>query len=203
MPSTTRTFIAVSVPEALAARLRRLQQQLSGELPGVRLSVIPPFHVTLAFLGDVDHVDLADVCRAAAAEAANFGKFELKLEGLGVFPNAARPRVLWAGVTGPGLDTLCALQSALAGAAARLKYPTDGKPFHPHVTLGRFLPRRGADPSGERALTQALNRYKTWHAGPFPVTEAVTFASTQTPDGAAYAPLGRAPLAARKPGAPP
>ena len=66
--------------------------------------------------------------------------------------------------------------------------------FHPHVTLGRVKAGRGPAPD----LTPIVNHYKTWSAGAFTVVEAVTFASTLTPDGPIYAPLGRAPLAGRK-----
>lgn len=195
----TRTFIAVAVPEALELKLTRLQARLAGEAPEGRWSVPPPFHVTLAFLGDVETTDLNDLCRAVAASAAPLPRFELKLEGLGAFPNAGRPRVVWTGVGGPGLEPLKALQAAVAGAAAGFIARPDPHPFHAHVTLGRFgFGRRPA-----HDLTPRINHYRTWHAGPFAVTEAVVFSSNPGRDGEAYAPLARAPLRARKPDATP
>jgi 2'-5' RNA ligase len=204
MPETTRTFLAVAVPAALETRLRRLQQQVAAELPGLRLAETAPFHVTLTFLGDVDNADLNALCRASAEAAEAFVPFELKLDGLGVFPNAHRPRVVWAGVTGAGVETLTALQAALAESSARLRYPADGKAYHPHVTLARFPPGRkgGHEPADERTLNHLLSHYKTWHAGPFGVTEAVVFSSSPGRDGPTYTPLARAPLRGRKPAAP-
>ncbi len=61
----------------------------------------------------------------------------------------------------------------------------------------------GASKSGRGPapdLTPLLNHYRTWAAGSFTASECVTFASTLTPDGPAYAPLGRAPLGGRKTG---
>ena len=201
MGSTTRTFIAVAVPEALETKLTRLQQQLAAALPGVRWSATPPFHVTLAFLGEVDVADLNQVCKAVVDEAAAWSPFELKLEGLGVFPSPVHPRVLWTAVAGSGVEALRALQKAVAEAVARKNYPSDAKAFHPHVTLGRFPPQKSADPSSmDHALNHMLGHYKTWHAGPFAVTEAVAFASTTARDGPAYATLVRAPLRKRKTG---
>jgi 2'-5' RNA ligase len=199
MADTTRTFIAVAVPDALTLRLTRLQSQLAGEVPEGRWVETPPFHVTLAFLGAVHVADLNAVCHAARETAQAFPPLELKLDGLGAFPSPTRPRVVWTGLAGPGVEPLKALQAALASAVARLDYPTDGKPFHPHVTLGRLKPRRGPT----RDLTSLLNHYRTWYAGPFTVAEVVTFSSTLTRDGPAYAPLERAPLKARKSTAPP
>jgi len=197
MPSTNRTFLAVAIPEAFELKLSRLQGQLAGEVPEGRWAVALPFHITLAFLGDVDNTDLNAVCRAAAGAAAAFGRFELKLQGIGAFPTPARPRVVWAGVGGDGLGALGELQAALVAALARESYPADTRSaFHPHVTLGRF--GFGRKPAHD--LTPLINHYKTWHAGPFTVSEAVVFASAGGRDGPSYAALGRAPLLGRKPG---
>ena len=199
MPDTTRTFVAVAVPDVLAPRLRRLREGLAPELPGARWVVAPPFHVTLAFLGDVPHTELNDVCKAVGEVCAGFPPLELLLTGVGAFPDAARPRVIWAGVGGPGRDGLSQLQAAVAAAVARTGYPTDGRPFHPHVTLahiksGKDRGRRVPSPA-PRDMAPLLERRRTWSAGPFRVVEAVTFASTLTPDGPVYAPLARARLA--------
>ena len=64
MPDTTRTFVAVAVPPSLTPRLERLQTELAGEVPEARWAATPPFHVTLAFLGDVPHAVYH--CSAAA-----------------------------------------------------------------------------------------------------------------------------------------
>lgn len=206
MPDTTRTFIAVRIPDTLTTRLSRLQQRLAGDLPGVRWSTAPPYHVTLVFLGDVANADLNTLCKTAAAEAATFKPFDLTLTGLGVFPDPSRPRVVWAGVGGSGLEALKSLQRALAAASARLNYAGDDKPFHPHVTLGRAQSPRGrrpapaVSPAQGRPLEHVLSHYRTWHAGPFAVKEAVVFASTLTRDGPEYAPLARAPLLGAKSG---
>lgn len=199
MPDTTRTFIAVAVPDDLGPKLGRLQSLLAAAVPEGRWTSPPPWHITLAFLGDVADPDLNAVCRAVSQASKRFAPFPLALERPGAFPNPARPRVVWAGVGGTGLDTLKDLQAAIAEAVAGLNYPADAKPYHPHVTLGRLKPGRGPG----RDLTPLLKHHQAWSAGPFRVSEVITFASTLTRDGPAYAPLGRAPLAARKPGTSP
>jgi 2'-5' RNA ligase len=195
MARKTRTFVALDVAEAQGQKLAHLQELLAPDLAGLRLTT-RPFHLTLAFLGDVDDTALNDVCRAAATAAAGFAPFELRLEGLGVFPNPARPRTLWVGLTGPGLEPLAALQKEVARAVAGAGYPPDDDRFHPHVTLGRLKPGRGPGPDAN----PLLKHYRGWSAGSFRVAEAVTYASTLTPDGPLYAPLGTAPLLGRKDG---
>ena len=114
MPRTTRTFVAIAVPELLGTKLTRLQRLLAPEIPGARWSATPPFHLTLAFLGDVSDVDLKPLCEAVAGASADFEPFELRLEGLGVFPDPARARVAWVGLTGPGLPALAELREQVA-----------------------------------------------------------------------------------------
>jgi 2'-5' RNA ligase len=190
MASTTRTFIAVTVPDTSGQKLVRLQSLLAPNVPGVHWVTIAPFHLTLAFLGDVADTDLNDVCRASSAASASVSPFPLRLEGLGAFPTPARPRVVWVGAAAPAMAALDALQKAVAQAVAATGHPPADDRFHPHVTLGRLKPGRGPSPD----LNSLVKHYRTWSAGSFIVTEAVVFASTLTPEGPAYAPLCRAPL---------
>ncbi len=191
---TTRTFVAVVVSETLCAKLTRLQSLLAPAVTDMRWNMISPFHVTLAFLGDVENTDLNDVCRAVDEASRSIPPFDLRIEGLGVFPSPEKARVIWAGLTGPGLSSLAELQSAVVEAVAGAGYSHDEKAFHPHITLGRLAGKRGPSPD----LTPQLNHYRTWSAGSFRVAEVVTFASTLTREGPEYAPLARAPLRGRK-----
>ena len=195
MPDSTRTFLAVPVPGSLTANLERLQRLLGPVAPEVRWTVSLPFHITLAFLGDVPHTDLNAVCLAAEDATARHAPFSLRLETLGAFPDPSRPRVVWVGVAGAGLDALHALQGGLAATLAATGYPDDPHPFRPHVTLGRLKPRRGSATD----LTAPLLRYKGWNTQEFRVETVVAYGSSPSPDGPVYTPLHRARLGRRKP----
>jgi RNA 2',3'-cyclic 3'-phosphodiesterase len=196
MAKTTRTFIALPVPSALGEKLTRLQSLLAPKVPAARWSSSDPFHTTLAFLGDVPDNDLNTVCKAVAAACALFSSFELRLESVGAFPNPARPRVLWAGLTAADVAPLFGLQKAIVKAVTDAGYRPDDQRFTPHVTLARIrADRRGQDSLN---LTTLLQPYLTWSAGTFRVGEVITFASTLTPAGPAYAQLARAPLSGKK-----
>lgn len=193
MANSTRTFVAIEIPAGLRDRLARFQKGLDREAPGVRWVDPSQYHLTLAFLGDVLHADLTPICRAVAAAAAGFETFELLLRGLGVFPSPQKPRVLWVGAEGPGLDTLMALQAAVAAAVNDAGYPPDER-FHPHITLGRPKPAR------EDGLDAAplLARHRDWSTGRFLVTQVVTFSSSLTSEGPVYARMASASLRSRK-----
>jgi 2'-5' RNA ligase len=58
------------------------------------------------------------------------------MEGIGFFPDARRPRVVWIGCTG-GDDRLHRLRSAIEDDLSALGFPRDERTFHPHFTIGR------------------------------------------------------------------
>jgi RNA 2',3'-cyclic 3'-phosphodiesterase len=194
MRETTRTFIAIPIPDPIGQQLAGWQQVLAPEIPGCRWVESQPLHITLAFLGDVRNRDLNDLCLAVAAAAEPSGRFELNVEGLGAFPSPARPRVVWAGITAADLGPLGTLRESVVRAAMKAGYRPDDPRFHPHVTLGRIRSDRGRVCD----LTEIVHREQARSAGSFPAVEVVTYASTLGPGGAAYAPLNRARLKGKK-----
>lgn len=192
MSNSTRTFVALEIPEGPAARLGRLIETLRTACPNVRWSDSGTFHLTLAFLGDVAHLDVARVCQAVRAAVSPFASFELRLQGIGAFPSALKPRVFWAGLIVPENDPLGRLQTAIAKAVNEVGYPADDR-FHPHVTLGRMKPGcRLAIP-----VDELIARHDKWNGGNFRVREAIVFSSNLTPDGPVHAAMTRAPLRGR------
>ncbi len=192
MPRTTRTFIALPLPAAVRSRLDALQQALAPAVEGARWVGPEALHLTLAFLGDVADPDLNAVCLAVAESVRKQPRFSLEVRGLGAFPDAGRPRILWAGIEGD-LDRLASVQRAASDAATRAGYRPADERFHPHITLARLKPGRG--PATD--LGPLIERHRAWRGGVFSADTVITYASTTTPDGPAYAPLGRAPLATK------
>jgi 2'-5' RNA ligase len=192
MPRTTRTFIALPVPGAVRTKLEALQRSLAQGTEEARWVGPDAFHLTLAFLGDVADPDLNTVCLAVAESVRKQPRFSLQVRGLGAFPDAGRPRVLWAGIDGD-LEALASVQRAAFDAATRAGYRPADERFHPHVTLARLKPGRGSATD----LGPLIERHRAWKTAAFPADTVITYASTATPDGPAYAPLGRAPLAAK------
>jgi 2'-5' RNA ligase len=193
MAETTRTFIAVPLTvDRLTKKLQRLQSLIAPELPGVRWTDPNHFHLTLAFLGDVAHSDLRDVCKAVTEAAAEHSKFSMILGTLGCFPSPEQPRVIWVGLSGPAIDQLNALQQGIAQAVRSLGYPPDSK-FSPHITLGRARSGRKADPI-QAEIGPLLAHYRTWAAGLMPISEVVTYSSSLAPEGPVYAVLAKGTL---------
>jgi RNA 2',3'-cyclic 3'-phosphodiesterase len=195
MPERTRTFIAIAVPEPVEQKLTMLQAELAPEIAGCRWNSTRPFHITLAFLGDVPDGDLNKICQAVAASTVSLDRFEVELRGLGAFPNAIRPRVVWAGATATNINALNELQQSVILSLERIGHGPDDERFHPHVTIGRIK----HDRRGGRGLHALIEARAGWSAGEFEVAEVLVMASTLGRAGPVYEVLGRGGLGGKKP----
>lgn len=134
-PARRRMFVALYPPDAARAELREaIAPELRHTTRGLRWTPPDDWHITLAFLGDVDDTTVA----ALRARLAGIGHppLRLALQGGGSFGR----RVLWAGVGGD-LAGLTTLADAVRKAAAAAGIALEDLEFHPHLTLARA--RRG------------------------------------------------------------
>lgn len=168
-----RAFFAIPLPEALqealAARARGVPG-LSAQRPGT-------IHLTIRFLGEI--ADPAPVLAAVGPVVAAAAAFELELKGFGAFPDARRARVVWAGV-GRGAAEATALAMSVERALHPLGVRPEERPFHPHVTLGRF---RNPRPVPAPFLTGAAP------PGVVRADRLTLYASTLRPEGPLHEPL--------------
>ena len=130
-----RRLSALRVGLGVRRRLADTIRWMGREVPsGVRWVDSEGIHLTLKFLGDIDPALVEDVLRAMEQAASGTLPFQVHLNGLGVFPNLRRPRVLWAGVGGD-MDALGALQEKVEAAMEGLAFPRERRAFSPHLTL--------------------------------------------------------------------
>src|SRR5215212_2215313 len=152
--SLLRAFIAIEIPlgvrEAIEKALAPVQKGVVGS--AVRWVPVQNMHLTLNFLGDVSPANVEMLCQMLHAEADLFPRFELRLSGLGSFPNPKRPRVLYIGVQAPA--TLEALQRGIDFASRRLGYESEERGFSPHLTIGRV--KQSANATEQQAIRRTL-----------------------------------------------
>jgi RNA 2',3'-cyclic 3'-phosphodiesterase len=129
------------------------------------------------------------------ASTISLDRFEVEVHGLGAFPNASRPRVVWAGVTATNINALNELQQSVIGSLERIGHGPDDPRFHPHVTLGRIKGSR----HGNRRVQALIERWAGWSAGGFTVTDVFVMASILGRAGPSYKVLGRCLLDGKKP----
>jgi 2'-5' RNA ligase len=197
-PARVRVFAALELPPELSRRLTEVISGLSKALPRGSVRWVRPegIHLTLKFFGEVAPSKLADLQAGLAQAAGNAAPIALTLEGLGVFPNPLRPRVIWVGVAG-GVEALGALYQAVEEATASLGFKPEARGFSPHLTLGRV---NGAlRPAERQALGEALRAGSVDRLGDFTADSLSLMGSELKPGGAVYTRLYSAPLGGRNP----
>ena len=100
MPDTIRCFLALKIPADTA--IRRVLKELAAM--GRALKAVEPenLHVTLKFLAAAEPESIPEIAAIATDAVGKHAHGQLNLTGLGVFPHAERPNVIWAGLAGPG-----------------------------------------------------------------------------------------------------
>ncbi len=188
MSKRIRTFIAVAVADSVRKQLVALQDELR-DAAAVKWVEPENLHLTLNFLGEVADTDLYAVCKTVQHAVTDVSAFTMHVSGVGAFPNARRPRVIWAGVRG-GADELTFIHDTLGELFRDQGYPGEDRAYTPHLTIGRA---RQPKPTPELAAT--LEECATWEAGPTFVREVLVMSSQLSPAGPTYAVMGRASLA--------
>jgi 2'-5' RNA ligase len=191
MSNTIRCFLALKIPADTV--LRRVLKELSAM--GRALKAVEPenLHVTLRFFAAVEPHLIPEIRTIAAKAASQQIRGELALTGLGVFPHAQRPNVIWAGLEGAGVKSLIAFAEEIEGPLEKIGFVGADRPFTPHLTLARVKAR----PPEE--FHELLARHPKTVFGTAPVEKIELIRSEPGPEGSRYTVLGSCPLAERAP----
>ena len=185
-----RLFVAVDLSEDARRQIAVQQQRIAAALGGTTRSLkwvkAEHAHLTLVFLGSVDDAHVPFVVDAIGRDVER-APFEMILDGVGVFPPRGAPRVLWVGVAAGG-PKLSDLQRLMAERVTALGLELEDRPFHPHLTLGRWRASRPAD--RDRALAAAPSSA----IARTPVECATLYESRLSSSGSSYLARARANL---------
>ncbi len=184
-----RLFCALPVPRTVQDELVDSANSLRGAMAPASASWVQAgnFHLTLRFLGDVEQIRVDELAAQLSAACQNVNRFELICQELGCFPNANRPRVIWAGLKGAGLSPL---QNRVAAACAPVAEREEIGRFNAHITLGRIRPE-GSPPN----LSQEIERSRNVIFGCWEVREVELICSDLSQGAPRYSVLHRAFLA--------
>jgi 2'-5' RNA ligase len=182
----SRQFIAV-VPSGLADNqqlrqlLGKLKRTMSDRKQEARFTPPDLWHVTLQFLGEVPDSRDQELEHVFQAWSPKVADLNLRLQGLGAFPQPNEARVLWIGVQEN--QELQRLQRELAVHLHAANFFTEEREFKPHLTLARFRNSLSA-----QELIQLGGRK---HFGDYAVKELVLFKSVLQGNIIKYIPLTR------------
>lgn len=195
-----RLFIAVPVsrrlleagsdgsPDDGAMSLNAVLTQLRSLSWPVKAVASETMHVTLKFVGEVNHDIVPAITDVVRDVAANEAPFELRFEDLGAFPNMSRPSVVWAGLK--NTDACTRMAAELDERLVELGVPAESRPFRPHLTLARI---KGRPPS---EVFELLETEQTTRFGSEMVSAIELVRSELKPAGPTYTTLAAAPLTA-------
>ncbi|HEY3861657.1 MAG TPA: RNA 2',3'-cyclic phosphodiesterase [Verrucomicrobiae bacterium] len=181
---TMRLFSAIFPPPEIAQRLAEAARTLAGNFTSkaAAWTAAEQIHLTLNFLGQVEPARVDAIARAVDEAARRGQRHRVQARGLGCFPNAARPRVIWAGLDGD-MTALSALKQNLDDGLAGLGFPPEDRAFHPHLTIGRFKNMNGRE---RGHLAEALRRWSETKFASWTVERIDLMRSEFSPGGSRY-----------------
>jgi len=182
-----RLFFGVPVDDAAAAQLGMACAALQGQR-GWRWLPASNWHVTVAFLGNLDDALLPALTALGERVAQMAGRCTLRFRGLEWWPQGKRPRLLAA--VAPEAGALLPLRDRLAEGLDQLAVPFDHRPLHPHITLLRLQRGEPVDAEQLRALVLPALDVE------LPVSELLLYRSEASPTGRRYTPIWRRELRA-------
>ena len=178
-----RAFLAFEIPDEIRARLAVAQEELRHEFPAARWTRPEGWHLTLKFLGEVEHPVLADLCSELMQRISDLGTVPVKLAKTGFFPSSMRPRVAWVGGTADGVEGVVEVVEEVAEFVG---FPRERRPWSVHLTQARLKTQWSK---------AAVDRYLEWGDNldleAFTCRELVLFSSDLQPGGAVYTALER------------
>jgi 2'-5' RNA ligase len=175
-----RAFVALPFPDRLRGDVAETIRRLTPLVPGLRFVRDEGVHVTLRFLGWTRADTVAGLEAPLRAAASQCPPLDVRVRGLGMFPERGSPRVLWLGLEMPAEGA--ALQAACEKAAVASGFEPETRAFHPHLTLGRWRDRARRP------------RLPDVDLGSAQVGALVLYRSDLRPSGSVYTPLAVFPL---------
>ena len=174
-----RLFAGIPVPEPAIGELRRIMAALRALPWPVRWAGDDGLHLTLKFYGSLPDQQVPPLARALEGSVRDCGPIPLTCSGVGHFPPGRAVQIIWAGVEAPSALEL--LQDRIERASAAEGYPLEGRPFRPHITLGRVK-------TGGKLSALDLEKFPALDEIPFLSDRLVLFESRPGPGGSVYTP---------------
>jgi len=182
MSETIRSFIAFDIDsESVLKNIADAQDLLAKT--GADLKLVEPknIHITIRFLGNITTNMIERIFEEM--KKVQFTPFDVKIHGIGAFPNLRYPRVLWSGIT-EGADQLRSIFNQLEPRLRSLGFAPDPKGFSPHFTIARVKSGRN-----KAELARLMNEKANYEFGAVRATCLRLKRSDLTPRGPIYSTL--------------
>jgi RNA 2',3'-cyclic 3'-phosphodiesterase len=186
-----RSFIAIKIPSEIQKRIDTKVADIRNHLVGTPIRWLPAenIHLTLKFLGNVIPEKLNHLADILCAEVNHYIPFLLPIEGLGMFPNNQKPRIIWVGLERS--DELITLYHGVEKVCAKIGFVSDDHSFSPHITIARVRPTIN---SNDILKVRQSISFCTFNFGKPLISSVTLFKSVLRPSGPVYTELYSIPL---------
>jgi len=154
-----RTFISIEIPENIKGNIEKSIDEMKLMLSPMKWVDKKNLHITLKFLGWVVDDKADDLISSVTDIAKGFGSIKINFAGLGVFPNARQPRVIWVGIN-EGNDRVKELAEKIDARLSDEGYrKEEEREFSPHLTIGRIKEKIDAEPLSKFMEKNAVTEF--------------------------------------------
>lgn len=133
-------FVAVPLPDNIKSVLAAWSTAWRNRWPFSKWVHPADYHITLHFLGGCSQGDGAKIKQQLAQTMPSLAPFSIEIDHLGFFGQQDKPRILWAGVRGE-VDALQRLRDGVVTELEPLGFPTEKRPYRPHITMAKKYKR--------------------------------------------------------------
>jgi len=133
-----RAFLSLNLEDSIKFRIAEIQKELQTKLGGHLIKWENPekFHLTVRFLGDVKENDVENLKDELEKINWDFESLKFTSNGIGFFPNARKPNVVFIGLDEEGSGSK-KLVDNIDKVITEYGIQPDNR-FVAHITLGRF-----------------------------------------------------------------
>lgn len=130
-----RLFLALELGPRERKAIRQATAPMRKAAPHASWVWEDNLHLSIKFFGEQPDTAPAEISTVLAKITPAHRPIDLRISGLGAFPNLRTPRVVWMGVQhDPRLELMHHDVEATCAAAG---YALDARTFRPHITLAR------------------------------------------------------------------
>lgn len=182
MSESIRSFLAFDIEsDHVRKKLSSAQTLLVQTGADLKLVETENIHVTIRFLGNITPNTVDRI--HDEMKAVQFTPFNIQIRGLGAFPDAHYPRVVWAGIA-EGANQLRDVFSQLESKLRQMGFPPETKGFNAHLTIARVRSGRN-----KAQLTEFLTHNANHEFGSIRAECLRLKQSDLTPKGPVYSTL--------------
>ena len=182
----------MDIPPDVIKKIDSVVRYFRTQIPesGVKWVSVDLLHLTIKFMGELPDEKLDETKATICKVVKQLPSFQINIQGLGMYPNHQKPRVVWLGIEGK--EPIINIHHLLDDALEKIGIQPERRKFSPHLSLARL--RRGTDQATVKEIGQTLSKFTVDSLGMVTVEHISLYKSKLTPQGPIHTLLQAAPL---------